>query len=86
MDRPQMPSDLPKGIGPQEGCELELMLAGEKPLATFIAEEGLAAEYIGDSDFSSHVAAGTIKRFTLESPEGFTPWMEARAYCLPGEE
>jgi hypothetical protein len=51
----------PKGVAPHEGCELELMLAGEKPLAMF----GDAVDSdcrIPEADFAPYVADGTIVR------------------------
>ena len=47
----------PPGVGPHEGKELDLMLAGTKPLALFSdAVEG--ASSFPEADFVPHVAAG----------------------------
>lgn len=57
-------------IGPHEGKELALMLAGEKSLAMFhdvIPEHGdIAEEIIPEQAFAPHVAAGQIKRFSKD--------------------
>lgn len=42
----------PRGIGPHNGRELEMMLRGEKPMALFAAEPGMDAEDIGDARFT----------------------------------
>lgn len=53
--------DLPAGIGPHEGRELELMLAGRKLLATFC--DVVPASYeIPEAAFAPHVASGAIVR------------------------
>ncbi len=71
-------------IGPHNGKELELMLAGKKRFARFSAEAGLSPEEAGDAGFEPHVAAGRIKKFVHASQTG--PAVETRYYCLPGEE
>ncbi len=54
-------------IGPHEGKELELMMAGEKHLAVFhdvLPDEGIIDEQIiPDEKFSSYVEAGKLERF-----------------------
>ena len=64
-------SDLPKGIGPHEGRELELMLAGEKPLAMFSDIVSSSYEW-PDEWFEPHVASGKLvkKEFLDETPDG----------------
>lgn len=52
---------VPDGIGPHEGRELELMLAGEKPLAMFGDAVGSPYEP-PEADFAPHVSNGTIVR------------------------
>jgi len=50
---------LPPQIGPHEGREIALMLAGKKPLAYFygfVGETGI----IPDAEFEPHVQAGTL--------------------------
>lgn len=62
-------------IGPHEGIELELMLAGKKHLALFsdvIPEHGMIAEeIIPESAFAPHVASGRLLRFarTFSAPQ-----------------
>ncbi|HMA16509.1 MAG TPA: hypothetical protein VKP12_17100, partial [Kiloniellaceae bacterium] len=51
----------PEGIGPHEGRELELMLAGTKPLAMFGDAVGSAQE-VPEDDFAPYVAEGRIVR------------------------
>lgn len=70
-------------IGPHNGRELQLMLSGEKPMAAFYAEPGVADEDVGDADFKPHVDAGTILKFVFDDPvlKG-----QRRCYCLPTEE
>ena len=54
-------------IGPHQGKELELMLAGEKSLAVFhdIYTDGqdISEEIIPETAFAPHVRNGNIKRF-----------------------
>src|SRR3546814_9143117 len=60
----------PKGVGPHEGRELELMLAGEKPLAMFGDAVGSAYE-IPEIDFAPFVADGTfVRREEVYRPGG----------------
>ncbi len=51
--------NLPAGIGPHEGRELDLMLAGRKPLARF-SEALIARDILPEAAFAPHVAAGSI--------------------------
>ncbi len=57
-------------IGPHEGTELAMMLAGEKPLAMFhdsLPDSGDIPEYIiPEKAFAPHVASGTIKRISKD--------------------
>ncbi len=48
-------------VGPHEGRELDLMLAGEKKLAFF-------QDWIPEEDFAPHVAAGTIVEAKRREP------------------
>jgi len=75
---------LPPGIGPHEGRELELMLAGSKPMAMF-SDALHVSDYFPDADFDPHVAAGTIIRVEEIIPR---PPFEMRYlfFALPGEE
>lgn len=69
-------------IGPHVERELELMLAGVKPMAMFSVEPGMAPEYIGEQ-FEPYVEKGIFVKFTAP---GSPPLIEWRLYCLPGEE
>lgn len=51
----------PEGVGPHEGRELELMLAGEKPLAMFGDALGSPYEF-PEADFAPYIADGTFVR------------------------
>lgn len=62
---------LPEGVGPHEGRELELMLAGRKPLAAFTDTIPTSFE-IPEAAFAPHVAAGAIVR-------------REHVYRMPGE-
>lgn len=78
----------PPEIGPHEERELELMLAGVKPLAYF--SELTRAEFeFPDAEFEPHVQAGRIiKRDILHIQKMFGQDEEIRSlyYALPGEE
>jgi hypothetical protein len=91
------PQDAPgTGFATHTNHELELMLAGKKPLAAFCDEEaGLHAyEGIPEAEFEPYVASGRfIKReFVMPTPAG-SPGVEAKTtgvrrvfYALPGHE
>jgi hypothetical protein len=49
-----------EGIGPHEGIELELMLAGTKPLAMFTEVSPLETGVVPEEDFRPHVESGRI--------------------------
>lgn len=55
-------------IGPHEGRELELMLAGKKPLAVFhdvVPQAGVISEdIIPERAFGHHVSKGALMRFS----------------------
>ena len=59
-------------IGPHEGKELVMMLAGEKSLAMFhdaVPESGNISEaIIPEKTFAPYVATGQIKRFAKDIP------------------
>ena len=75
----------PEGIGPHEGRELELMLAGEKPLAMF--SDVIPSDYPWpDELFEPYVASGRlIKRehLTESQLEGYK--VRYLYYALPDE-
>jgi hypothetical protein len=78
----------PEGIGPHEGRELELMLAGKKPLAMFY--EGLTlpiSDFYPEEDFLQHVKSGALIRREeiYKSPRHEIPCLYVY-YALPGEE
>jgi hypothetical protein len=66
-------------IGPHDGRELELMLAGEKALAVFVEvvppEAGL--DLVPDTAFAPYVAAGRIVRVETLQPAP-PPWERAQ--------
>lgn len=74
---------VPRGVGPHNGRELELMLQGDKPMALFGAEPGMDAEDVGDTGFAPFVEEGRILKFTHIDPKTS---VEDRRYCLPTEE
>jgi hypothetical protein len=78
-------------IGPHEGKELELMLAGEKPLAAFgdiIPPDGeISEEIIPEQKFAPYVKAGAIKRFAADiSYKNSKEMVRVICFTLPGEE
>ncbi len=74
------------------GCELELMLAGTKPLAVFYAaaQELPWEELIPEEAFRQHVCEGRLLRFEYEiesvAPSGVPLVLKYVMYALPGEE
>ena len=66
-------------IGPHQGRELELMLAGEKQLAIFydaiVEDQDISEEIIPERAFAPYVAAGRLRRFTeiVTSPKSAIP-------------
>ncbi len=78
-------------IGPHEGKELELMLAGEKSLAVFhdiVPADGLIPEeIIPEQAFAPYVAAGRVVRIVRDI-RNVTSDDINRYVCfvLPGEE
>lgn len=78
-------------IGPHEGKELALMLAGEKKLAMFhdeIPEDGdISEEIIPEQAFAPFVESGKIKRFAQDISNtrkgGVVRFV---CFTLPGEE
>ena len=73
-------TELPPGVGPHEGRELELLLAGQKPVARFLFD-GLSEEY--EDQFKEAVESGQILEFDFPAEE---PHLHRRYYCLRGEE
>ncbi|MCB1530012.1 MAG: hypothetical protein H6853_09060 [Rhodospirillales bacterium] len=78
-------------IGPHEGKELELMLAGDKKLAFFhdiIPAEGeIAEEIIPERAFAPYVQEGRLLRFAGDIPKtGSADVLRFVCFTLPGEE
>jgi len=69
--------------GSHNGRELELMLAGLKPMASFVAEDTVPPELIGDLEFAPYVENGSIIKMVYRNDELA---FEMRCYCLPSEE
>lgn len=68
-------------IGPHNERELELMLAGAKPLARFTREHGAATYEEVEAAFRPHVERGAVLRFFFRSED-----TERVYFCLPTEE
>ncbi|MBD8555622.1 hemin receptor [Rhizobium sp. CFBP 8762] len=78
-------------IGPHKNRELELMLTGHKPFATFTSEPGMTPDDVGDAAFKPYVERGDIlmfvRRYSIGGDgNGPRAEFEQRQYCLPGEE
>jgi len=81
-----MEDDIPEGIGPHEGRELALMLAGTKPLAKF--NDDLPPEMEPpELSFDPHVDAGRFIKGEIVLPFRRLPGGTLRYYfyALPGE-
>ena len=83
-DRMDDDFDLPPGIGPHNDRELELMLAGTKPMAMF-SDAVHVSHYFPEADFAPHVKSGRIIRAQEIIPR---PPHDMRYlfFALPGEE
>ncbi len=78
--------NLPEGVGPHEFRELELMLAGEKPMAMFIDEDP-GVFIIPEDDFEPHVQAGTFIKWEAIYQKPDDPFAARYIfYALPKEE
>jgi len=69
--------------GGHNGRELDLMLAGKKPMSSFLAEDVVPPELIGDAEFQPYAETSQIEKFVVRNEE---PAFEMRTYCLPTEE
>lgn len=83
-----MPDDYPKppkGVGPHNNRELELMLSGEKPLAMFSDLPG-PDTVLPTAAFAPYVTSGAIIMATFDEllPDGRT--LRHEYYAVPGEE
>ncbi|MBR9901947.1 MAG: hemin receptor [Rhodospirillales bacterium] len=76
--------ELPPGIGPHNDRELELMLAGTKPMAMF-SDAVHVSDYFPEADFAPHVETGRIVRVEEIIPRP-PHHMRYLLYALPGEE
>ncbi len=79
--------NLPPGIGPHEGRELELMLAGGKPVAMFSDVIPPSFE-LPEEDFAPHVESGRLVKFDVVITASKSGMYDMRYlfYALPGEE
>ena len=77
-------------VGPHEGRELHLMMAGEKPLSMFFEPVQSEFECFPEEQFDVLVAEGRlVKNVSFEDikgPDGNDVQMRRVAYALPGEE
>lgn len=78
-------------IGPHEGKELELMLAGKKKLAIFhdalIDDRNIPEDIIPEKAFAPYVAKGAIKRLSQDTPVVKSgSIIHYVCFTLPGEE
>jgi len=79
-------ADTPPGIGPHEFRELELMLAGTKPLAMFYDVVPASIE-LPEADFEPFVEEGRIVKrveYITHAKSGYV--FRHLYYALPGEE
>lgn len=86
-DEPERPY-FPEGVGPHDDRELELMLAGKKPLAMFYEAVTLPiSDFYPEEDFLPHVAAGRlIRRDEIYQNLNHPIAALYVYYALPGEE
>ena len=79
---------LPEGIGPHKGRELELMLAGKKPLAMFYEAVVLPlSDFYPEEDFMVYVEAGKlIRRDEIYQPHNHPIAVNYVYYALPSED
>lgn len=77
-------------IGPHEGKELGLMLAGEKRLAFFhdavINGQDIPEEIIPENAFAPHVRSGEIIRLAADIPSHKGDLIRYVCFTLPDEE
>ena len=66
-NKPSRPHNFPPEIGPHEGCELVMMLAGDKPLAMFSDVVPPSFDW-GEDKFQPYVDQGRLLKYeeTLE--------------------
>jgi len=79
-------------IGPHDDRELELMLAGRKPLAMFTEVLPLESGLIPEADFAPHVASGRLTMREVLEHADKVPYDQRELhvrrvlYALPGNE
>lgn len=80
-----MQGNLPPGVGPHEGRECELMLAGLKPLAMF-SDADTHCHHFPEAEFAPHVAAGRIMQWeeTIAIPDDKLA-IRCLYYALPNQ-
>jgi hypothetical protein len=87
MENVNLPNS-PK-IGPHDGRELDLMLAGEKPMAMFYAPID-EAHVIPEAAFAPHVRDGVLvqaeRHFHIAREAAGDPEIRIVLYALPTEE
>jgi hypothetical protein len=80
----------PDFVGPHEGRELELMIAGTKPLSMFVEPIPSELEYFPEANFDALVSDGRlIKSVSVEAiraPDGNSGQVRRILYALPDEE
>jgi hypothetical protein len=82
-----IPVTPPPGVGPHDGRELELMLAGRKPLACF-SEVQTHESSIPEEAFEPYVSSGavvTAEQF-LKHPDPAIATLRFVYYALPSEQ
>ncbi|MBC8267496.1 MAG: hypothetical protein H8E36_01990 [Rhodospirillaceae bacterium] len=86
MDTPD-DENIPPGIGPHEGKELELMLAGEKPVAMFSDVIPPSFE-LPEQDFAPYVADGKLimRDIVVTASQTGSHDMRFLFYALPEEQ
>jgi hypothetical protein len=81
---------MPAFVGPHEDRELELMMAGIKPLSMFAEEIDQALQCFPEADFDALVVQGKlVKKVSInrmKAPDGKDVQIRHVLYALPGEE
>jgi hypothetical protein len=86
-DQPEKPY-FPEGVGPHEERELELMLAGKKPMAMFYEAVVLpVSDSYPEEEFMPYVETGIlVRRDEIYQPHNHPMAVHYVYYALPGEE
>ena len=84
------PFNKPHFVGPHEGRELDLMVAGVKPLSMFVEPIQPEFEYFPEQEFDSMVSCGKlvkcVSREIVKEPNGKENEIRRVLYALPTEE